>query len=112
MPTIFRLRHKQTGLYYCTSRAASIPVLKDGVPTGRKAYVRTNLSRTGKIYVGNQRNGFLKRTAVIYSHVDGPEGRESYTYYGPHKLLRVAPEDWEMDVLGETPEHPRDVMGE
>ena len=52
MPTVYRILHKPTGLYFCPSRNVKVKLL-DGVPwQGQYGMnIKSNLSKTGKAYI-------------------------------------------------------------
>lgn len=48
----FRLKDPVTGLYYCPSREVTTKA-----PDGKKIWVKSNLSKKGKVYFKNYENG-------------------------------------------------------
>jgi hypothetical protein len=43
--TVYRIKHLPTGMFYCPSREIQV-----ATADGRKRYVKSNLSRNGKLY--------------------------------------------------------------
>ena len=43
--TVYRIKHIPTGMYFCPSRQIQVATMD-----GRKRYVKSNLSRNGKLY--------------------------------------------------------------
>lgn len=52
MPSIYRIKHLPTGMYFCPSREVKVRLDDDiGYHASAGRYVKSNLSKTGKAYV-------------------------------------------------------------
>jgi len=68
---VYRLKDPKTGLYYCPSRD-----IKAILPDGRERYVKSNLSKKGKIYYKSYNNDIRH----IHDHT---EFKRLYDCYSP-----------------------------
>ena len=99
----YRFKHKLTGLYFCRSRTIRFNVK---IPNGKtiRVYVKSNLSKNGKIYPRLPNWKWLK--CGIYDHVtlkqgllDGSIDNYWSGYYTESKVLRFNQSDWELEEL-------------
>lgn len=72
----YRLKHLPTGLYYTPSRDVAVRS-KDGITRWR---IKSNLSKTGKLYLTEAQAGAAKNCGTFYDHTrctwEGRAGRE------------------------------------
>ena len=87
MPKLYRIRHKETGLYFCPSRRI--------YNKKYKGYVKSNLSKSGKIY-------HSKPSVAWYR-----------TYYNPYRegvVPKLRYRDLERAITVETGEEDFEVV--
>lgn len=85
MTTVYRIRHKPTGMYFCPSREIKIKLEGDSIWRANGRYIKSNLSKDGKAYV---RRPTVKQIGSYY-----------YTHVGEYRMLRVVPEEWEVEAV-------------
>jgi len=97
VPTVYRIRHLPSGLYFCPSRSIKVrlegdsPILQS---IGR--YIKSNLSDKGKVYV---RRPSIKQIGDHYythhgvNHVDDLDRG----ILGRYRLLPVDPDEWAIE---------------
>lgn len=51
MTTLYRILHVPTGMYFCPSREVRVKLPDGNVYQQAGCYVKSNLSKTGKVYV-------------------------------------------------------------
>lgn len=84
----YRIKHKKSGLYYCPSRR-----VWRKFESGEKGYVRSNLSKTGKIY----HSATLKWLQYgYYSHLSGCPKKP---YDKRQKRLPFVEKEWELEAI-------------
>jgi hypothetical protein len=59
---VYRIKHIPTGMYYCPSREIQV-----ATADGRRRYVKSNLSRNGKLY--NKKPSLLFVGKAFYNHM-------------------------------------------
>jgi hypothetical protein len=122
--SVYRIKHKATGLYYCRSRDVRIDYTDS---TGRKQwrYTKSNLSSKGKLYPAIPSSAWY--TGNIYNHIEHQNAlnKESAkipvgSWYTGRKLnptiQRTTVDDWEIEEVGKPtaaaiPEPKRVVPG-
>jgi hypothetical protein len=86
----YRILHKPTGLFYCPSREIKAKILDHHGET-RERYVKSNLSKTGKVYL--KRPTLKHIGSIIYTHMVTNESQlDSYKTC----VIPVAPDHWEI----------------
>jgi hypothetical protein len=83
MPTIYRIKHIPSGLYFCPSRSIKVKLDGEiGIYQKMGRYIKSNLSPTGKTYV--------RRPSITQI------GRHYYTHHGVASVL-----DLDHDIVGD-----------
>ena len=93
MKTPCRLRDKVTGLYYCPSREIQVKDKK----TGTSRYVKSNLSKKGKIYWSDPR----KHISSVYDHTKiilDSSKPYSEQLLG-HELRKFISSEWDLEIV-------------
>jgi hypothetical protein len=90
----YKLKHIPSGLYFIPGREVSVK-LKDKNGQLNQRWVKSNLSKKGKIY--QQRPTLRWLGDIFYTHLGEWESEFSGLPYT--KKLRVRPEEWEVEVL-------------
>lgn len=92
----YRLKHIPTGLYF---RPSTEVIVK--LPNGSWGYVKTNLSKTGKIYAKQPTIKWVG--SVYYNHV---YNRERMVAYGAssvwkhrNEVFATIPSEWEVEEV-------------
>lgn len=67
MPTVYRILHKPTGLYFCPSRDIKLTLQDGDKPTHRVVHVKSNLSKVGKTYLKKPSLTYVGQ--VYYTHL-------------------------------------------
>lgn len=74
LPKVYRIKHLDSGLYYCPSRL---------VLSNKNTMCKSNLSKQGKVYT---KRPCLDWVSLIYSHLN------------PGVLIETKYSDWEIEV--------------
>lgn len=94
MTTVYRIRHKPTGMYFCPSREIKVKLLNSRGETETR-YVKSNLSKTGKTYL---RKPTLKQIGRgYYTHLI--THLRELKYYNSLLVPRIDSE-WEIETVG------------
>jgi hypothetical protein len=59
MPSVYRIRHIPSGLYFCPSREIRVRLEGDSSVFATGRYIKSNLSKTGKTYLRTPTLRFL-----------------------------------------------------
>ena len=91
--TCYRVRHKETGLYFCPCREVICKV-----ETGKHAdwKVRSNLSKRGKVYTKYPSFTWFER---IHSHVKIEGAKFSSRWNELYEPIVTQRDDWEVEIL-------------
>ncbi len=97
MPTVYRIKHIPTGMYFCPSREVKVK-LTDDSPYHEKSgrYIKSNLSKTGKSY--------LKKPTIkqigghYYTHLI-TSTKQLSNGIGNYAMLPVLPEEWMIEEI-------------
>lgn len=99
MPTVYRIKHIPTGLYFCPSRKIKVK-LSDvpswSISSGAHVYVKSNLSKTGKSYLRKPSVKSMVGTRY-YTHLI-----TSYSQLGTYNkglLLPVLDHEWMVEEV-------------
>jgi hypothetical protein len=85
----YRIKHKETGLYYCPARSVQNLGDKDYKSPNYRRYVKSNLSKKGKIY--HRENPTMNNIpGSYYTHLHK---------YSTNQILRFDPDDWEIEEI-------------
>jgi hypothetical protein len=90
----YRLKDKVTGLYYCPSRSVQVKDKK----TGYSNYVKSNLSKKGKIYWSDPRKHIINvwdHTKVVIDSTLSYSERIT-----GHQLRPFILNEWELEEVG------------
>lgn len=76
----YRLKHIPSGLYYTPSRDVVVRSPQTACPAGVPWRIKSNLSKTGKLYLTEAKAGAAKNNGSFYDHTrcmwEDVEGRE------------------------------------
>ncbi len=98
MTTVYRIRHKPTGMYFCPSREIKVKLEGDSTWRANGRYIKSNLSKTGKAYV--RRPTIKQIGGYYYTHVDVTHVDDlDHGVTGEYRMLRVVPEEWEIEAV-------------
>jgi hypothetical protein len=95
MPSVYRLKHLPTGLYFCPSRELKVKILDHpDVQYRNGIYIKSNLSTTGKSYI--KKPSFKNIGSNFYTHII-----TSYTQLNGRKylLLPFIDHEWIIDEV-------------
>jgi len=96
MPTVYRIKHLPTGMYFCPSREVKIK-LTDGSPYHQGGfYVKSNLSKTGKTYL--KRPSIKNVGSCYYSHLI-TSIRELSNGLSNYAMLPVVEGEWIIEEI-------------
>ena len=84
---LFRIKHIPTGMYYCPNRHIQIR------HNGEKKYVKSNLSKKGKIYQKKPSLSWIGH--VYYNHLTGSMNGFD------EPISHFNEEEWEIEEVGE-----------
>jgi hypothetical protein len=98
-----RLKHLPTGLYFIPSRMIEIKIKRnDGIEVS--THVKSNLSKTGKVYVRGATLKFLEQG--FYSHIEAQKlmqieanmkGINLFCGWRKRCLSKFVPDDWQIE---------------
>lgn len=90
---MYRMKHKPSGMYFCPSRELKV---RDGENWG---YVKSNLSKDGKIYPRNPSFGYIGKT--FYDHSQITWSNTGWKILSPRNLLMpFRSQEWEIEEIG------------
>jgi hypothetical protein len=96
MTTLYRIKHTPSGMYFCPSREVKIKLADGSIYQQNGFYVKSNLSKNGKIYVRWPRLGQIGSsyyTHLITSVKQLNQGIGNYT------LNPVLESEWQIEQI-------------
>ena len=96
MPTVYRMRHVPTGLYFCPSREVKVRLSDGSIYQQNGVYIKSNLSKTGKTYI---KRPSLKNVGThYYTHLI-ISARQLSNGLGNYAMLPVLQDEWMIEEI-------------
>ena len=96
MPTIYRIKHIPTGMYFCPSREVKVKLADGSTYQQNGFYVKSNLSKTGKTYI---KRPTLKNVGThYYTHLI-TSVRQLSNGLGNYSMLPVLQDEWTIEEI-------------
>lgn len=98
MPTVYRIKHIPTGMYFCPSREIKVKLVDDhGYHAQAGRYIKSNLSKEGKTYL---RRPTLKQIGShYYTHLI-TSVQQLNQGVGNYCLLPTLENEWTIEEIG------------
>jgi hypothetical protein len=96
MPTVYRIKHLPSGMYFCPSRKARVKLLDDSevyqdlIPR----YIPSNLSKDGKAYTRRPSLKQILGTHYYTHHLVNSVEDLDHGMIGEYKMLEVMLDEW------------------
>ena len=96
MPTVYRMRHVPTGLYFCPSREVKVKLSDGSIYQQNGVYIKSNLSKTGKTYL--KRPSIKQIGSHFYTHLI-TSVKQLNQGVGNYCLLPVLESEWVVEEV-------------
>jgi hypothetical protein len=99
MPTVYRIKHLPSGMYFCHSRNVRVKLSDDSsVYELIPRYIKSNLSKDGKAYT---RRPSLKQIGTHYytHHLVNSAKDLDHGIIGEYKMLEVVLDEWIIEEI-------------